>query len=249
MNILRNFVALIKGMPDWHEKYNQDMSYLYDEVNGAKSDGIINTYTHSKTGTSHTLTGAGAIMRFTARAPWIAGDTVTVNGTRLNPLNLEGKPLPAGAFVAGMQVVAIQDGQNLQFLTQSYADQFANINSQMENKANLGAPAEYDLSLAEGITPATVPKYWRDGNNVGIRGTFKFDEPPIPSQVIATLPEGYRPKNASNFLLSMAPAPHTSIYGWIFTDGVINLTPADLSEDVKNSRVFAFIVPPFCVAQ
>ena len=136
MNILRNFVALIKGMPDWHEKYNQDMSYLYDEVNGAKSDGIINTYTHSKTGTSHTLTGAGAIMRFTARAPWIAGDTVTVNGTRLNPLNLEGKPLPAGAFVAGMQVVAIQDGQNLQFLTQSYADQFANINSQMENKAN-----------------------------------------------------------------------------------------------------------------
>lgn len=84
---------------------------------------------------------------------------------------------------------------------------------------------------------------------MGIRGTFKFDEPPIPSQVIATLPEGYRPKNASNFLLSMAPAPHTSIYGWIFTDGVINLTPADLSEDVKNSRVFAFIVPPFCVAQ
>ena len=47
----------------------------------------------------------------------------------------------------------------------------------------------------------------------------------------------------------MASAPHTSIYGWIFTDGVINLTPADLSEDVKNSRVFAFIVPPFCVAQ
>ena len=105
------------------------------------------------------------------------------------------------------------------------------------------------MSLAEGITPATVPKYWRDGNNVGIRGTFKFDEPPIPSQVIATLPEGYRPKNASNFLLSMAPAPHTSIYGWIFTDGVINLTPADLSEDVRNSRVSAFIVPPFCVAQ
>ena len=117
------------------------------------------------------------------------------------------------------------------------------------NKANLGAPAEYDLPLAARITPATVPKYWRDGNNVGIRGTFKFDEPPIPSQVIATLPEGYRPKNASNFLLSMASAPHTSIYGWIFTDGVINLTPADLSEDVKNSRVFAFIVPPFCVAQ
>ena len=160
MNILRNFVALIKGMPDWHEKYNQDMSYLYDEVNGAKSDGIINTYTHSKTGTSHTLTGAGAIMRFTARAPWIAGDTVTVNGTRLNPLNLEGKPLPAGAFVAGMQVVAIQDGQNLQFLTQSYADQFANINSQMENKANKTPLRAYDLPLAEGFQYMPMNQIW-----------------------------------------------------------------------------------------
>lgn len=138
MNLIREFVSLIKGMPDWHEKYNEDMGYLYSEVNNAKSDGIINTYTHSKSGTNHTLTGTGAIMRFTAKAPWIAGDTITVNGTRLNPLNLEGKPLPAGAFVAGMQVVAIQDGQNLQFLTQSYADQFANINSQMENKANKG---------------------------------------------------------------------------------------------------------------
>ena len=147
------FEPLIKGLTDWHLKYNKDVGGLFTEMNNAKSDGIINTYTHSKSGTNHTLTGAGAIMRFTARAPWIAGDTIAVNGTRLNPLNLEGKPLPGGAFVAGMQVVAIQDGQSLQFLTQSYADRFANINSQLENKANKNSAVSYDLPLAEGFVP------------------------------------------------------------------------------------------------
>ena len=92
-------------------------------------------------------------MRFTATAPWIAGDTITVNGTGLNPLNLEGQSLPAGAFVAGMQVVAIRDGQNLQFLTQSYADTFANLNTQLANKANKDSMKCYDLPLAEGFVP------------------------------------------------------------------------------------------------
>lgn len=204
MNILRNFVALVKGMPDWHEKYNQDMSYLYDEVNSAKSDGIINTYVHSKSGTNHTLTGAGAIMRFTARAPWIAGDAVTVNGTRLNPLNLEGTPLPAGAFVAGMQVVAIQDGQNLQFLTQSYADQFANINSQMENKTNKNSAVSYDLPLAEGFVPfesaGGVPWDCRYGkDDLGIVYVCARLKVLLTTEMsykvhLATLPTGYRPR-------------------------------------------------------
>ena len=147
------FEPLIKGLIDWHLKYNKDVGGLCNEINNAKSDGIINTYTHSKSGINHTLTGAGAIMRFTATAPWIAGDTITVNGTRLNPLNLEGQSLPAGAFVSGMQVVAIRDGQNLQFLTQSYADTFANLNTQLANKANKDSMKCYDLPLAEGFVP------------------------------------------------------------------------------------------------
>lgn len=249
MNLIREFVSLIKGMPDWHEKYNEDMGYLYSEVNNAKSDGIINTYTHSKSGTNHTLTGTGAIMRFTAKAPWISGDTVTVNGTRLNPLNLEGQSLPAGSFVAGMQVVAIQDGQNLQFLTQSYADQFANINSQMENKANLGIPTEYDLPLMDGITSHYKPRYWRDGcNNVGIAGLILFDEHPIFEQKIAMLPVGYRPITSRQFALAMAVPPHTSIYGWIEVNGTIRLASVNYSEDVKRNSSFAFIVPPFYAA-
>ena len=222
MNILRNFVALIKGMPDWHEKYNQDMSYLYDEVNGAKSDGIINTYVHSKSGTNHTLTGAGAIMRFTARAPWIAGDTVTVNGTRLNPLNLEGTPLPAGAFVAGMQVVAIQDGQNLQFLTQSYADTFANINSQMENKANKNAPVEYNLQFVEGFVDRGLvegehtSKYCRDlFGRVHIKMSFQSD--PLENVImgktpfVTMMPEGFRPREIT--VAAAYGCPNNSVGG------------------------------------
>ena len=61
--------------------------------------------------------------------------------------------MPAGSFVAGMQVVAIRDGQNLQFLTQSYADTFANLNTQLANKANKDSMKCYDLPLAEGFVP------------------------------------------------------------------------------------------------
>ena len=184
------------------------------------------------------------------RSPWIAGDTITVNGTRLNPLNLEGKTLPAGAFVAGMQVVAIRDGQNLQFLTQSYADQFANINSQMENKANKGASVEYDLPLASGVTAVSTPKYWRSENNVAsISGTIRFNGVPTESEAIAILPEGFRPTTSKNFLLAMAISPHAALSGWIFIDGKMELAPSTLSEDAKKTCSFAFIVPPFCVAQ
>lgn len=211
------FTPLIKGLTDWHLKYNKDVGGLCDEINNAKSDGIINTYTHSKSGKNHTLTGAGAIMRFTATAPWIAGDTITVNGTRLNPLNLEGKTLPAGAFVAGMQVVAVRDGQNLQFLTQSYADQFANINSQMENKANKGAPIEYALPFVEGFVDRgltagdhiLVSKYCKDlFGRVHIKMSVQSDplENTITADapIVAMIPEGFRSRET---IIAVA-------YGW-----------------------------------
>ena len=198
------FEPLIKGLIDWHLKYNKDIGGLCNEINNAKSDGIINTYTHSKSGINHTLTGAGAIMRFTATAPWVAGDTITVNGTGLNPLNLEGQSLPAGAFVAGMQVVAIRNGQNLQFLTQSYADQFASINSQMANKANKNSVVSYDLPLAEGFVPfesaGGVPwdcSYEKD--DLGIVYVCARLKPLSTVEMsykthLATLPTGYRPR-------------------------------------------------------
>ena len=207
------FEPLIKGLIDWHLKYNKDIGGLCNEINNAKSDGIINTYTHSKSGINHTLTGAGAIMRFTATAPWIAGDTVTVNGTKLNPLNLEGQSLPAGAFVAGMQVVAIRDGQNLQFLTQSYADQFASINSQMANKANITPPQTYDLPLAEGFQYMTMtggtwyPNIYSKNEfgqvtmrfNVARENNAGFKQNAGELLTFARLPVGYRPSCLSPF--------------------------------------------------
>lgn len=130
------FSPLIKGTPDWNEKYNQDIGGLCAEMDAARSSGILNTYVHTKSGTAHTLTGEGAIMRFTATAGWAAGDTISVNGLGKNPVTLEGTALPAGAFAQGTQVVAVVDGENLQFLTQSYAGQFDAISTQMSNKAD-----------------------------------------------------------------------------------------------------------------
>ena len=134
------FSPLIKGTPDWNEKYNQDIGGLCAEMDAARSSGILNTYVHAKSGTAHTLTGEGAIMRFTATAGWAAGDTISVNGLGKNPVTLEGTALPAGAFAQGTQVVAVVDGENLQFLTQSYAGQFDAISTQMSNKVNYLTP-------------------------------------------------------------------------------------------------------------
>ena len=134
------FSPLIKGTPDWNEKYNQDIGGLCAEMNAARSSGILNTYVHTKNGTAHTLAGEGAIMRFTATAGWAAGDTISVNGLGKNPVTLEGTALPAGAFAQGTQVVAVVDGENLQFLTQSYAGQFDAISTQMSNKVNYLVP-------------------------------------------------------------------------------------------------------------
>ena len=147
------FSPLIKGTPDWNEKYNQDIGGLCAEMDAARSSGILNTYVHTKSGTAHTLTGEGAIMRFTATAGWAAGDTISVNGLGKNPVALEGTALPAGAFAQGTQVVAVVDGENLQFLTQSYAGQFDAISTQMSNKMNKTPPKELSLLLCEELVP------------------------------------------------------------------------------------------------
>ena len=165
------FSPLIKGTPDWNEKYNQDIGGLCAEMNAARSSGILNTYVHTKSGTAHTLTGEGAIMRFTATAGWAAGDTVTVNGVSRNPLTLEGTALPAGAFVAGMQVIAVLDGETLQFLTPSYAGQFDAISTQMSNKAEKNRGLQSDL----------YAQYARDmqAPDLTITPEILFNNPPI----------------------------------------------------------------------
>ena len=38
MGFLKKFTALVKGTPDWHEKYNQDMGNLYAAVDAMESE-------------------------------------------------------------------------------------------------------------------------------------------------------------------------------------------------------------------
>lgn len=165
------FSPLIKGTPDWNEKYNQDIGGLCAEMDAARSSGILNTYVHTKSGTAHTLTGEGAIMRFTATAGWAAGDTISVNGLGKNPVTLEGTALPAGAFAQGTQVVAVVDGENLQFLTQSYAGQFDAISTQMSNKADKNGTLQSNL----------YAQYARDvqAPNLNITPEILFNTPPL----------------------------------------------------------------------
>ena len=170
------FSPLIKGTPDWNEKYNQDIGGLCAEMDAARSGGILNTYVHTKSGTAHTLTGEGAIMRFTATAGWAAGDTISVNGLGKNPVTLEGTALPAGAFAQGTQVVAVVDGENLQFLTQSYAGQFDAISTQMSNKADKNRALQSDL----------YAQYARDvqAPNLNITPEILFNNPPLDNMAL-----------------------------------------------------------------
>ena len=170
------FSPLIKGTPDWNEKYNQDIGGLCAEMDAARSSGILNTYVHAKSGTAHTLTGEGAIMRFTATAGWAAGDTISVNGLGKNPVALEGTALPAGAFAQGTQVVAVVDGENLQFLTQSYAGQFDAISTQMSNKADKNRALQSDL----------YAQYARDvqAPNLNITPEILFNNPPLDNMAL-----------------------------------------------------------------
>ena len=118
-----------------------------------------------------------------------------------------------------------------------------------ENKANLGAPIEYDLPLTNAVSPLLTPKYWRDGgNSVGICGTVTFNKKLTNSLAIATLPVGYRPATSKNLIVKMAVVPHLSTYGWIEPDGRIMLAHVEISNDFIIESPFALIVSPFYAA-
>lgn len=59
--------------------YDADGDGVVDRAHTA--DNGVNIYTHSKTGTVHSLTGTGNNIKFTTVAAWEPGDTLLVNGT------------------------------------------------------------------------------------------------------------------------------------------------------------------------
>ncbi len=74
---------------------------------------IISTYTHTKTGSVHVLTGTGNNIKFLAAADFEAGDTFTVNGTEISATTPDGIALQHGAFKAGCWLLAEYDTSRL----------------------------------------------------------------------------------------------------------------------------------------
>ena len=107
-------------------------------------------------------------------------------------------------------------------------------------------PKVYALPMAEGVT-STGLSYWKDGmNNVALSGAFSFHSAPGPSQMIGTLPEGYRPTEAKNICVQSATGSAT--YGWIGTDGSVYLSGSDHSSQFSAGESLAVISVPFYAA-
>lgn len=78
--------------------------------------GITSVYTHSKSGTVHTLTGSGNNISFKATAAISAGDTWKVNSTTVTATLQNGDALPADLFKSGYWVTGVRmDGTKLNF--------------------------------------------------------------------------------------------------------------------------------------
>lgn len=76
------------------------------------------TYTHSKVGTEHTLSGSGGSnLKFMATDDFIDGDIFSVNGTACSAQSSNGRPLMSGCFVSGVVVTCYRSGNVLNFKT------------------------------------------------------------------------------------------------------------------------------------
>ncbi len=77
--------------------------------------GAISTYTHSKTGTVHTLTGSGDNIRFIATADFTSGDTFKIGGSAVTAKTISGDPLWTGFFKKDSVVTCYKNGTTITF--------------------------------------------------------------------------------------------------------------------------------------
>ena len=94
MGFLKKFTALVKGTPDWHEKYNQDVGTLYAALNDMESeagrsiipcsaayDAINKVHVLTPANSSQTIPTSGIIpVTFIPDANFHAGDKLRFNG-------------------------------------------------------------------------------------------------------------------------------------------------------------------------
>lgn len=95
------------------------------------NDGATSLYTHSKSGTVHTLTGTGSNVKFKAAAAITDGDTWAVNGTATAATLQNGETLSTDFFKSGNWVTAIYDGTKLNF--KSGGGGYGTLSAQINN--------------------------------------------------------------------------------------------------------------------
>lgn len=78
------------------------------------TDGI-STYTHSKSGTVHTLTGSGDNIRFIATADFTSGDTFKIGTSAVTAKTIGGDSLWTGFFKNGAVVTCYKNGTTINF--------------------------------------------------------------------------------------------------------------------------------------
>lgn len=98
MGFLKKFTALVKGTPDWHEKYNQDVGDLYEAFNDMESesgrsiipcsavyDTINKVHVLTPLNSSQTIPASGMVpVTFIPDADFHAGDKLRFNGQDCN---------------------------------------------------------------------------------------------------------------------------------------------------------------------
>lgn len=77
--------------------------------------GAISTYTHSKSGTVHTLTGSGDNIRFIATADFTSGDTFKIGTLAVTAKTIGGDSLWTGFFKNGAVVTCYKNGTTINF--------------------------------------------------------------------------------------------------------------------------------------
>ena len=95
---------------------SSDISLTAADVGAAPAASGFSTYTHTKTGSVHALTGNGVHIEFLATADYTQGDTFTVNGAEVTAKLQNGEPLQDKNFTSGSWVSALRlDGAQLTF--------------------------------------------------------------------------------------------------------------------------------------
>lgn len=109
----------------------------------ANKQAVIGSATEVVSGTAHAITRANTdsnYFRFTATGNWVAGDTMTVDGTTVNVYLSDGTTLDSGAYVINSEVLAILNGTRVTLIV-SGKTQVIGASSVTYNNATSGLTA------------------------------------------------------------------------------------------------------------